>query len=188
MLNWESITSKTLHLTVTQQDYAVALSTLLSGQLILVGGNGGSFSDAEHFVAELTGRFNGNTHAVPAMCMGSNGAELTAFGNDYGYDNIFIPYVKAFRNLMPSFLLLSTSGKSTNIVNAINTILDIYSDPNIVLLTGGNDTLFEKESKVNIIHVPSFNVQEIQEIHMLILHKLAYNIKNILSNPDYGPY
>lgn len=186
MLNWNSITTKTLHLTMNEKDYAIALSTLLRGQLILVGGNGGSFSDAEHFVAELTGRFNGNTYAVPAMCMGSNGAELTAFGNDYGYDYIFIPYIKAFRNFMPSFLLLSTSGESANIVNAVNHILVTYSSPNIVLLTGGNDIkLDEYNDSIKIIHVPSFNVQEIQEIHMLILHKLASDIKNSFKD-TYG--
>jgi phosphoheptose isomerase len=112
------------------------------------------------------------------MC--SNGAELTAFGNDYGFRNIYIPYIEAFRDFMPSFLLLSTSGKSSNIVNAIHTILNSYDHKNIVLLTGGNDNDFDNNPDVKIIRIPSFNTQEIQEAHMAILHRLASDIKNSL--------
>jgi len=165
---------------INHRDYINILTTLLDGKLILVGGNGGSFSDGEHFVAELTGRYNDITAPYPAISMCSNGAELTAFGNDYGYDNIYVPYIEAFRNFMPSFLLLSTSGKSGNIVTAINTILDTYDKPKIALLTGANDTIFEDNKSVKIIHVPSFNVQKIQEVHIMILHRLANDIKSTL--------
>lgn len=148
--------------------------------MILVGGNGGSFSDGEHFVAELTGRYNGITKPYPAINMCSNSAELTAFGNDYGYSNIFLPYVEAFRNFMPSFLLLSTSGKSSNIVTTIDSILNTYDNKNIVLFTGGNDNDFDNNKDVKIVRVSSFDVQEIQEVHMKLLHRLAGDIKKTL--------
>ena len=181
MNNIEVSIDDIVNFNINRLDYIKVLMTLTDGKMILVGGNGGSFSDGEHFVAELTGRFNGIEKPFPAINMCSNGAELTAFGNDYGYHNIYIPYAKAFRDFMPSFLLLSTSGKSANIVTLISEVLDSYENPKIALLTGANDTAFENNKLVNIIHVPSFNVQKIQEVHSVILHKLAGDIKSTIS-------
>lgn len=154
-----------------------AISILLEGSMVLVGGNGGSFADGQHFVAELLGRYDGKKDPYPSIHMGSNGAELTAFGNDYGYENLFIPYIDAFRNFKPSFLFISTSGSSPNIVNAINHILTNYDNKYIVLLTGGNTTEFDMDKNVNVINVPSLNTQTIQEIHSVILHDMARDIK-----------
>lgn len=145
--------------------------------MILVGGNGGSFADGQHFTAELLGRYEGRSDPYPALHMGSNAAELTAFGNDYGYENIFIPYIDAFIGFEPAFLFISTSGSSPNIVNAINHIINHYNNIHIVLLTGGNDTVFDHNKEVKLINVPSINTQVIQEEHSIILHDIAKEIK-----------
>jgi len=155
------------------------LDSLLSGDIILCGGNGGSICDSMHFVAELTGRFDGNTKEYPAIALGSNQAEITAFGNDYGYENIFIPYINAFKKINPSYLFISTSGTSKNILTAIKYIKDTYSNYHISLLTGDvniSDTVYDN---VNSIQVKSKNTQIIQENHIAILHKLAKKIKEI---------
>lgn len=162
-----------------ENEYNNVLKSLKKGKLIITGGNGGSFSDCEHFVAELTGRYNGNIKPYPAFNMCSNGAELTAFGNDFGYENIFTPYIKAFVEFNPSFLFVSTSGVSSNILNAIRLIKfsSNYIQKEISLLTGDIDTSNNIYDGVNVLKVPSKNVQTIQEVHIKILHMLAGNIK-----------
>jgi D-sedoheptulose 7-phosphate isomerase len=153
---------------------------LLNGNLILTGGNGGSFSDCEHFVAELTGRFSGIIEPYPAMNMGSNGAELTAFANDFGYDKIYLPYIKAFQKFNPSFLFVTTSGKSKNILDGIKYIISNYKNINIVLLNGANECLI-KHKNIYEYNSSSLNTQEIQEDQIVVLHKIAETIKIRLS-------
>jgi D-sedoheptulose 7-phosphate isomerase len=162
-----------------KKQYEAVLKSLLSGNMILCGGNGGSICDSMHFVAELTGRYNGNIKPYPAIALGSNQAEVTAFGNDFGYENIFIPYIKAFSIFNPSFLFISTSGTSKNILNAIQLIKfsSNYSQKEISLLTGDIDTSSDIYNNINILKVQSKNVQIIQENHIKILHMLAGDIK-----------
>jgi len=154
---------------------------LMSGEIILTGGNGGSFSDCEHFVAELTGRFNGIIKPYPAINMGSNGAELTAFANDFGYDEIYLPYIKAFKDIKPVFLFVTTSGRSKNILNAMNYIITNFNFMNIVLLNGSNrceikhKNIYEYNSKYN-------STQKIQEDQIIILHNIAGLIKQRLAS------
>lgn len=162
---------------IDTRQYVNAIDSLQKGNLILVGGNGGSFADGQHFTAELLGRFDGKTDPLPAVHMGSNGAELTAFGNDYGYEKIFIPYIEAFRAFKPAFLFISTSGTSPNVINGIEHILSYYDDKYIVLLTGGNSTVYDTEKYVNIININSFNTQIIQEVHSILLHDIARSLK-----------
>jgi D-sedoheptulose 7-phosphate isomerase len=169
--------NKLENINIDFRQYVNAIDTLSKGKIVMVGGNGGSFADGQHFTAELLGRFDGQTNPLPAIHMGSNGAELTAFGNDYGYENIFCPYIEAFTTFKPSFLFISTSGTSPNIIKAINTILEIYEEKYIVLLTGGNTTEFDNNNDVKIINVNSLNTQLIQEAHSIILHDIARSLK-----------
>lgn len=159
------------------KQYDKVLESLLKGDMILSGGNGGSMTDSMHFVCELTGRFDGNTKEYPAIAMGSNQSELTAFGNDYGYNNIFVPYIRAFKKFNPSFLFITTSGSSENILNAINVIDVEYGTlENVSILTSTKCSLDINE--LNILAVDSDNTQKIQEEHIKILHLLAGDIKS----------
>lgn len=159
-----------------KKQYDNILKSLLNGNMILCGGNGGSMTDSMHFVAELTGRYNGNTKPYPALSMCSNQAEISAFGNDYGYDEIFIPYIKAFKRFNPSFLFITTSGSSKNVLKAINVINNEYDTlENVSILTSKKCSL--NIGKLNILSVDSENTQTIQEVHIKILHMLAGDIK-----------
>ena len=94
------------------------LETLRSGGKILVCGNGGSAADAQHFAAEIVGRFYKNRKALPAIALSTDTSIITAVGNDFGFDNIFSRQVEALGNANDALLLLSTSGNSHNLLNA----------------------------------------------------------------------
>jgi D-sedoheptulose 7-phosphate isomerase len=163
------------------ESYLKVLNSLLTGDIILVSGNGGSFSDSCHFVAELIGRYDNDSQPIPSMVLGSNGAELTALANDFEYKNIYLPYIIAFKRFNPSYLFISTSGTSSNIINAIDLAL-LHDKSKVSLLT--SDKCLDSpvvqyyiERGLNILNVNSMNTQEIQEWHIKILHKLAGDIK-----------
>src|SRR5712671_5516024 len=92
---------------------------LRGGNKLLVCGNGGSAADAAHFVTELVVRFAKDRRAYPAICLASDGGLLTAAGNDFGFDEIFARQVAAFGQPGDLLIGLTTSGKSKNVVRAL---------------------------------------------------------------------
>ncbi len=158
-----------------------AIISLAKANLIMAGGTGGSAEQASHFVAEITGSFDDNQDGQPAMSMNSNTAEITAFGNDFGYENLFKRYTFAFRELEPTYLFITTSGTSKNIINAIDDLLVEYVYPagKITLLTGNGMKVPQRfyDYGVNIITCEYPDTATIQECHMHILHNIARGIK-----------
>jgi D-sedoheptulose 7-phosphate isomerase len=92
---------------------------LRAGNKLLVCGNGGSAADASHFATELVVRFATDRRALPAICLTSDSGILTAAGNDYGFDEIFARQVAAFAQSGDVLICLTTSGKSKNLIRAI---------------------------------------------------------------------
>src|SRR5437870_7613759 len=92
---------------------------LTKGNKLLVCGNGGSASDAAHFATELVVRFAKDRPAYPAICLTGDGGLLTAAGNDYGFDEIFARQVAAFGLPGDLLICLTTSGKSKNVLRAL---------------------------------------------------------------------
>ena len=92
---------------------------LRAGNKLLVCGNGGSAADASHFATELVVRFAKDRPAYPAICLASDGGLLTAAANDYGFDEIFARQVAAFGQPGDVLICLTTSGKSKNVVRAL---------------------------------------------------------------------
>src|SRR5438105_15698600 len=92
---------------------------LRAGNKLLVCGNGGSAADASHFATELVVRFAGDRPAYPAICLAGDGGLLTAAGNDYGFDEIFARQVAAFGVPGDLLICLTTSGKSKNVLRAL---------------------------------------------------------------------
>src|SRR5258708_905815 len=90
-----------------------------AGNKILVCGNGGSAADAQHFAAELVGRYRQERIAWPALALTVDTSILTAVGNDYGFDQVFARQVQALGRPGDVLLAISTSGKSPNILNAV---------------------------------------------------------------------
>jgi phosphoheptose isomerase len=138
---------------------------------VLVCGNGGSASESQHFVAELVGRFElCSRRGLPALSLASDSSILTAWANDFGYDDVFARQVDAYGQPGDILFCFSTSGQSANIINA----LKVAQQKQMVCIAltgkgGGEVTLY---ADVNII-IPSDNTQRIQELHLHVLHTLC---------------
>lgn len=91
---------------------------LLAGQRLLAAGNGGSAAEAQHLTAELVGRFDGERIPFSAISLHAESSAVTAIGNDYGFEEVFARQVRAHGRAGDVLLLLSTSGKSPNLLRA----------------------------------------------------------------------
>lgn len=92
---------------------------ILDGHKILWCGNGGSAADSQHLAAELVGRFLKERPALPSIALTTNTSILTAIGNDYGYERVFIRQVEAIGQAGDVFMGISTSGNSPNVLRAL---------------------------------------------------------------------
>ncbi|MCA1814500.1 MAG: SIS domain-containing protein, partial [Halobacteriales archaeon] len=95
------------------------VEALQRGNKVLLCGNGGSAADAQHIAAELTGKFLKVRAAVPALALTANTSELTALGNDFGYDTVFERLVEAHARPGDVLIGISTSGNSANVLRAV---------------------------------------------------------------------
>jgi len=141
-----------------------------SGRKILLFGNGGSASDAQHIAAEFTGRFLKERKALPAVALTTDTSALTAIGNDYGFDKIFQRQVEAIATEGDVLIGISTSGNSVNVINALETG-KVKKCINISL-TGNKGGKILELSDYNI-NINSNVTARIQEIHILIGHLLC---------------
>lgn len=143
------------------------------GHKILSCGNGGSACDSQHFTTELVNRFVIERNSLPAISLTANMAVLTAIANDYAYNEIFAKQIKALGMKDDILLAISTSGKSQNVIRAIQEARECKM--NILALTGGDsDTIKRLLSADDIeIRVPSNATPRIQEVHILIIHCLC---------------
>ncbi len=149
------------------------------GGKILVCGNGGSAADAQHFTAELVGRFQvPNRPAWPALALTADTVLLTAWANDVGYEKVFARQVEAFGKPGDVLVGISTSGKSRNVVEALMAAKNAGM-PSIAIL-GGQAGEIGPLADIAIM-VPSRETARIQEVHLLIFHVLCELIENRLA-------
>ena len=149
---------------------SLAITTLKNGNKILVGGNGGSASQASHLAAELIWRFkNYSRRPIPVINLTADTSTITAISNDRGYEHILSVQIEAFGSSGDLFLALSTSGKSSNVINALAVARE--KGLSTALLSGVDAP--EGAAQV-VLKVPSGDVPEIQEAHLLIIHSLCY--------------
>ncbi|WP_319526218.1 D-sedoheptulose 7-phosphate isomerase [uncultured Desulfosarcina sp.] len=149
---------------------AAMLQCLLGGGKLLICGNGGSASDAQHFAAEIVGRFEKERRAYPAVALSTDTSILTAVGNDYGYDEVFARQVQGLGRPGDILVGISTSGGSENVVRAVQCARGM-SMPTIGLL--GKDGGVLKEFVDRAIVVENDTTARIQEAHIFILHYWA---------------
>jgi len=138
-------------------------------------GNGGSAAEAMHLAAEFTGKCVIDHPPLPVMCLNESQSALTAIANDYGVEHIFSRQVQAHLREGDYLIALSTSGKSRNIVNALDVANEI--GVNTVLWMG--DFEFQNESTV-VWKVPSKQTPRIQEIHLTWGHILSEVIETLI--------
>ena len=151
---------------------------LLSGNKLLVCGNGGSASDAAHFATELVVRFAKDRRAYPAICLSSDGGLLTAAGNDYGFDEIFARQVAAFGVPGDLLICLTTSGKSKNVRRALEEAKSRKLKTIAFLGRDGGSTIGLAD--VDLL-IASDSIARIQEAHKLLLHVLCETVESRLS-------
>lgn len=133
----------------------------------MLAGNGGSAADAQHIAAELVGRYGFDRPSIPSLALTTDTSNLTAIGNDYGYDQVFSRQVEGMGQEGDIFIGISTSGNSLNIVNAFESAKK--KGITTVALVGRDGGKMAEIADVSII-VPSNSTPRIQESHILIGH------------------
>ncbi len=147
---------------------------LLSGGKILVAGNGGSAADAQHFAAELVATFQKEKrNGYPALALHTDTSFLTAWSNDFGYEDVFARQVQVWGKPGDVFLGISTSGNSENVLRAARRAKE--AGMKTVALLGGNGGKIKALSDVALV-VPSAVTARIQEVHALLLHAWCEDI------------
>ena len=161
---------------------SLCIEAYRNGNKILVCGNGGSASDAQHMTGELVGRYKMERAGIPAISLNANTTVLTALGNDYDYDRIFAKQVKALGNPGDILIGISTSCNSANIVEAV--CQAAKQGIHTVALTGESGGKLKLLSDY-VINVPSSDTPRIQEMHILIIHVICGIIEKELYNSGY---
>lgn len=142
---------------------------LKQGNKIMACGNGGSASDAQHFAAELVGRFQHDRDPLAALALGANAALLTCIGNDFGFEEIYARQVRAMGMPGDCLIGISTSGNSENVVRAMKAARK--RDITTIALTGETGKL--NRICQHVIAIPSTTTARIQEAHIFIVHTLC---------------
>ena len=146
------------------------LAALVSGRKLMLCGNGGSSSDAAHIAAEFVCRFVGDRRPYPALALGVDGGLLTAIGNDYDFHDAFARQVRAFGQTGDVFIGISSSGKSRNILSAIEEAKRLGMVTAVLL---GRDGGFTKGAADIELIVPGDNTARIQEAQKFLLHVMC---------------
>ena len=164
----------------TVQAAELMLQCLMNDGKILACGNGGSAADAQHFAAEMTGRFEKERMELAAVALTTDTSALTAIGNDYGFDHVFSKQVRALGRAGDVLVGISTSGNSTNIIEAIKAAHE--RDMHVIAMTGrdgGKIAAMLKDTDV-LLNVPYPRTARIQENHILLIHAMCDCIDSVL--------
>ena len=137
-----------------------------NGKLIFCG-NGGSASDSQHLAAEFIGRYKLDRKPLPAIALNTDTSVLTALSNDLGYAKVFERQIEALANENDILFAISTSGKSINVINAVNAAkrLKVFT----ICFTGAKNKKLSDLTDISI-NVPAEQVNHIQEMHIMVGH------------------
>ena len=151
----------------------IIAKSMAAGGGLLVCGNGGSAADAQHFAAELVGRFERERPELPAISLATDSSLLTAIANDYAFEQVFAKQVRALGAKGDVLLAISTSGNSANVTAAIAAAHE--REMRIVALTGKGGGRAGELLAPGDVHlcVPHGRTMRIQEVHLLIIHCLC---------------
>ena len=165
---------------------AAALLTdcLFADGKILACGNGGSAADAQHFAAELVGRFERERPELPAIALTTDTSLMTAIANDYSFEHVFAKQVRALGARGDVLLAISTSGNSPNVVAAV--VAAHEREMRVVALTGkGGGKIGELLAPEDVhLCVPHARTMRIQEVHILTIHCLCDVVDATLLGDD----
>jgi len=154
------------------------VNTLRSGHKVLVVGNGGSASQAQHFAAELIGRFKRERSAYGVLPLTSDTAAITAIANDYGFQQVFARQVQAFGQPGDMLIAFSTSSEPENVLQAAQVGRERLLS--VVAITGEHSSCLEHLAHLTI-KVPIVDTALAQELHMMLAHMLCDIVEMQLS-------
>ena len=152
----------------------ICIDSLKQGGKILIFGNGGSAADAQHIAAELVGRYKLERKGLSAIALSTDTSSLTAIANDYGYEHVFDRQIEALANPEDVAIGISTSGNSSNVINALQLAKNIGCKS--IGLSGKSGGNINKICDVNLI-IPSKDTARIQEMHILVGHIICHLIE-----------
>jgi D-sedoheptulose 7-phosphate isomerase len=152
----------------------VTLTTFITGNKVMVAGNGGSAADSQHFTAEFVGKYKMVRRPYAAIALTTDTSMLTAWSNDVTFDTVFERQVEALGKPGDMFFGISTSGNSKNILKALAKAkkMGIFT----VALLGGNGGRARGMADLEFV-IPSKNTPRIQEMHTLLLHSIAEEVE-----------
>jgi D-sedoheptulose 7-phosphate isomerase len=181
---FDSIETKQKAAATMSEDIVRAINlmhqALSSEKKILACGNGGSAADAQHFAAELVGRFERERRELPAIALSTDSSILTAIANDYSYEVIFSKQVRALGQAGDVLLGISTSGNSANVIAAIEAAH--LKGMSVIAFTGKDGGKIKNILKNSDVHlcVPADRTARIQETHLLLLHCLCDGVDHLM--------
>lgn len=151
--------------------------SLQRGGTLFICGNGGSAEQAAHFAGEMVGRFKKERKGIRAVALGMTTAVLTAWSNDYSYEDAFARELEALGKKGDVLVGLSTSGNSKNVIRAVEKAKEMGMQTVGLLGEGGN--LLRLVDRA--ISVPSRDTARIQEVHLFVIHMLSETLEDSLS-------
>ena len=157
------------------------IDCMRNGRKILLAGNGGSAAEAQHIAGELVSRFAFDRPGLPAIALTTDTSILTAKGNDYGYEKLFARQVQAHGQKGDIFVAYSTSGKSPNILLALQ---EARQRGLVCVGMTGSRGQSMQEFCDYLLEVPSNETPKIQEGHTVLGHILCGLVENTLFKPD----
>ena len=155
-------------------------AALVNDGKVLACGNGGSAADAQHFAAELVGRFEMERMGLAGIALTTDTSALTAIANDYDFNRVFSKQVEALGRSGDVLLAISTSGNSANIIAAIEAAHE--RDMRVVALTGkdGGQIAHILQDQDILLNVAHQRTARIQEIHILLIDEICDGIDKLL--------
>lgn len=161
----------------TEEIARVLVNCLNNGGKILLAGNGGSAADAQHIAGEFVSRFAFDRPGLPAIALTTDSSILTAIGNDYGYELLFVRQIQALGNPGDVFIGYTTSGKSPNILRGFQ---EAKKRGLICVGLTGNRGGEITEICDHLIEIPSADTPKIQEGHLIVGHTICGLVENAI--------
>lgn len=149
---------------------AVIREAQAAGGTLLIFGNGGSAADAQHMAAELVGRYERERPALAAIALTTDTSILSAIGNDYGFERVFVRQVEALGRAGDVALGISTSGESANVVAALDAAR--RRGLTTIALTGRDGGAAGRAADIHL-NVPDASTARVQEVHRTMIHALC---------------
>jgi D-sedoheptulose 7-phosphate isomerase len=157
---------------------AIVIGALKNGNKVLTCGNGGSAADAQHFTAELVGRFRINRSGLAAISLTTDPSVVSSIGNDFGFEHVFSRQVEALGTAGDVLICLTTSGKSPNIIQAFAVASKLGMST--IILSGQEIGPGISGATLNIA-VPCSETPRVQEVHMVVLHGVCAVVEGWIS-------